>query len=755
MSKPLTGASLIIWWGALSLAAQVIILREFLTLAQGNELYLGLGLWAWLVWTGLGSLAGGWLAAGRQISSGVLIWLLFGLSASLPLTMIACRALPTIMGWTSGVTLSPASLGLWFVVLCLLYCFLSGLFFPLACKWQEGAGGSAGLVGRVYGLDSLGMCLGGIILQVLLLGRVGSLKLALGAALAVVLSILAWSYSTYRRDRHLLTLIAVVLAGGAVVAAWHLDRASRRWQWPHRTVRAVVETPYSLWSATQEAEQISFSANGLWFFSYPDPETAEEQVHYALLQHPAPVRVLLVGGGVAGLTSEILKTPGLSQVDYVELDPQLIALASQMLPGAVLQPRQDRRLRVIYEDGRRFLQRGQSLYDVIILALPEPKNALLNRFYSLEFFQAVKERLTPQGVFSFGLTGSETSLSPLRTRYLALSAATLGQVFPEVIVLPGRTWRFFASPQSHNLTSDPEILLSRRQARGLELFFVRDYYLRANLSPARRAYANRMLQMVPPEINTDLKPAGLLYQLALGGMEEPGPLPEVLLWLKQHGVWWLYAGVGLITLGGWGRLRIAGRQSRQGVYLYSVLVMGLTAMGMELVVLILFQITLGYLYGQISLLLAAFMGGLAGGSYQAGQRLALGASAWRLAILNQAGLGVFLTTLGLGLPALVAFAPLRQDGWGQAIFVGLLFGAGLLSGAVFASQAELSQRHGVKLSLGAGRLYAVDLAGATLGTLGMSLLVIPCFGPAQALLLSGAMNASAVLLLVAERRRAL
>ncbi len=542
-------------------------------------------------------------------------------------------------------------------------------------------------------------------------------------------------------------MILIWAAGGILAGSPWLPEASRRWQWPHRAVLAVTETPYSLWTATREAEQISFAANGLWFFSSPDPQTAEEQVHYALLQHPHPDRVLLLGGGVAGLAAEILKTPTLTRLDYVELDPQLIALAQQILPPTALQAYQDRRLRVIYKDGRQFIRQSSNLYDVIIMALPEPRNALLNRFYTREFFAEVKARLNPLGVFSFGLAGSETSLSPLRARYLALADATLRQVFPEVIVLPGLTWRFFASPQPGSLTSDPEVLLSRRQVRGVELFYVREYYLRANLSSARRAYARQVLDQAGPEVNTDLRPQGLFFGLLLTGMEENGLLPRGLLWLKQLGVCRLYAALVLIALSLWGWSRGVGFLGQQAPYLYSVFVMGLTVMGLEMVVLILFQVTLGYLYGQLSLLLAAFMAGMAGGSYLAGVWLARGAPARRLAVSSQGGLALLMSALGLALPRLLGLPYLREDGWGQLIFAVILISAGLLSGAVFAAQGELCQQHGAALSLSAGRLYAVDLLGATLGTLGMSLLIIPCFGPDQALFLGAALNASAVLVL--------
>ena len=37
----------------------MLILRELLVLAHGQELKLALGLWCWLLWTGLGALLGG------------------------------------------------------------------------------------------------------------------------------------------------------------------------------------------------------------------------------------------------------------------------------------------------------------------------------------------------------------------------------------------------------------------------------------------------------------------------------------------------------------------------------------------------------------------------------------------------------------------------------------------------------------------------------------------------------------------------
>jgi hypothetical protein len=57
----------------------------------------------------------------------------------------------------------------------------------------------------------------------------------------------------------------------------------------------------------------------------------EETVHYAMAQRPEARQVLLVSGGISGTAREILKY-GCAQVDYVELDPLILALGKRYLP---------------------------------------------------------------------------------------------------------------------------------------------------------------------------------------------------------------------------------------------------------------------------------------------------------------------------------------------------------------------------------------------------------------------------------------
>jgi spermidine synthase len=725
-------------YGAGAMMAQVLILRELLVLAQGHELRLALGLWAWLVWTGLGSLLGGW-RGGRVATLEMLGGLLALLGVLLPLTLLAIRAAPAwgLIPW--GASLPVGRAFVLFLALLAPFGLASGYFFPCACRVLAALDSEAA-VGRTYYLETLGAAAGVVILQVMLLGRYASLALSLG--LGLLLAGGTWAMAlpqTRPRRAALFGLTALLVA--ALWLAPALERLSRGWQWPGRTVLAAVDSPYALLAVSREAEQFSFLANNQWQFTYPDPQTAEHQVQVALLEHPRPEAVLLLGGGLAGLGPEIFKTRSVQRLDYVELDPQLAALERQWLPPAAGAVFRDPRLQVHYADARRYVETAAEPYDVIIMALPEPRSAQLNRFYTREFFQAAARRLRPPGVFSLSLGGSETGFNPLRAAYLAMIHRTLQQAFPEVLALPGARVRFLASVTPGSLTGDAEALVQRLKERHLPLTYVREYYLLDDLSPARQAYLAQMLSAPPPEVNLDLAPGVYFYDLALSGLQEGLGLNDLLRVCRSAPPWTVFAGLALALLAAF----CLGRRRPGAACLVQVMVMGLGVMALEVALLALYQIALGSLYHHLGLLIAACMAGLAAGGVL-GTRLARRARpAFWVGLGQMALAGVNLSLLGflhLGRPA--------AGGLGEWLahlpyLLGLGF-SGLAGGAVFAlAAAWWSQTRAAPGAVG-GALYAVDLLGATVGALGVSLLALPVWGFQFTLLLLAALHAGASLL---------
>lgn len=722
-------------YGAGTLAGQVLILRELLVLCQGQELKLALGLWCWLMWTALGSLAGGRLAPRLPLNLATLGHLLFLLALFLPGAILMARLAPALMGLPAGQALGPGAALLLFLLLLAPFCLVSGFFFPYACQMQKTLD-PQGAIGRVYATEALGAAAGIGLLQVVLLGQYANLTLSLGAGLLL----LAFAGLLLRRLEFILG--AAVFALGLYYAPY-LEFQSRAWQWPGRQVVASQDSPYALLTATREQEQLSFFANHVWLFTHPDVYSAEHAVHLPLLEHPQPRRVLLLGGG-PGLVSEILKHPSLTRLHYVELDPDLVRLVSRLNPGAA-QSLTDPRLEIFHQDGRRFLAHPDNRYEVIMVALPEPTNAQLNRFYSREFFRLAARHLTPEGVFSFALSGGGSAgLNPDRAAYLALHYHTLRQVFPEVLAFPGESVRFFASSDQGALTPYPEILVERLQERRLNLQYVREYYLLADLAPSRQQYLQAILRQQPLEVNTDLNARGYFYDLILTGFREGLPLRPFLLTLRKLPLFAPWLALGLALALAWRLTK--GRAGPKA--LIQVMVMGLGTMALEVLTLVLYQVYLGSLYRQLGLLIAAFMLGLAaGGAWFARREMAARRLARCLAALQ---LG--LAGLGLGLVALLAVS--KHLPWSppealvQAGFLLLLSLAGLAGGGIFSLSAALWRQTRLVASPGAGLFYAADLLGATVGTLGLSLVIIPLFGVMPALAGLAGLHAGAAALMI-------
>ena len=743
-------------YGAGTLISQVLILRELLVLAQGQELKLALGLWGWLLWTGLGALLGGRIFSGglgvspegRRLNPAALGGLLTLLGLLLPATILAIRAVPTLGHFPPGQTLPLTTGLLGFLVLLAPFCLVSGYFFPCACRALTSQGASRA-PGRVYGLETLGAALGVLLLQLFLLGRYSSLGLALATGLFLALA--PWLLDRPRGwGRRSGAFLAALLPAVALLWLPSLENRSRAWQWPGRQMAAAADSPYAFLSAAREDGQVSFFANNLWQFTYPDPYSAETQVQLALLMHPEPRKMLLLGGG-PGLVPEILKTPGLARLDYVELDPQLLDLAQGLISRAMSWTR-DPRVHLALQDARRFVGRTPERYDVILMALPEPRSAQLNRFYSREFFALVATRLAPGGIFYFSLAGSETSLHPWRAAYLALAYNTLRQVFPEVLALPGERVRFCATVSPGVLTANPEVLAARLKARRLPLQYVQDYYLEEELAPARVAYLQGVLDRQPQESNTDLTPGCYFYDLALEGIQEDLPLGPMLLALKKLPTYLPWTLLGLATL----VLTAALRRRPGGLCLYQVMVMGLGTMALEVLVLVLYQSRFGSLYRQLGLLIAAFMAGMGTGAALAGRWLRAGPARSdrepRLLRLGLAAMQVLLAALALLLALVLsrgsqAAMPV-QDFLVQGGLALVMIVAGFGGGAIFALSSALWVRDRGDSGAKGGGLYAADLAGSTLGTLGFSFFILPVWGIWPALLVVAALHAGAALILL-------
>lgn len=170
----------------------------------------------------------------------------------------------------------------------------------------------------------------------------------------------------------------------------------------------------------------------------------EPLVHPALLAHPGPRTVLVVGGGDGGILREVLLHGTVERVDFAELDPEVVAFARDHLAHVHGGAFEDPRVRPAFGDGRAYVESAApGTYDAVIMDMTDPAGPSLF-LYTREFFEAVRRSMSgPEAVFA--LHGESPVARPAA---FACIGRTLASVFPVVrtatayVTMYGTLWSF-------------------------------------------------------------------------------------------------------------------------------------------------------------------------------------------------------------------------------------------------------------------------------------------------------------------------
>jgi spermidine synthase len=466
--------------GASSIAVQLVMIREVMSSFSGYELVVGLVLGVWLLFTGLGSALGVPLAKGVRPEA----TLFFGhiLIALIPFLQIAAiRALPLL--WVRGEMpgLTPA---IFLSALILVpYCLVSGAMIPVAGALLEGKETTS----KVYVADTVGDIAGGLIFSLIFVYTLSHWDSLLFLGL---LNLFAAAVMTSYAG-----LPVLVVLGLGLLAARPLHMSTLSWRFPGQQLIVHKNTPFAQLTISKTGQQLNVLQDAIPLFSTGDLDM-ETVAHLPLCQVEQGASILLVAGGVFGTIQEIAKHKP-KRIDYVELDPAILDL-DRLIGRSLSYPF----VHVHIGDGRLFVKRIFTQYDAIIVDLPDPENAQLNRFYTQEFFREAKSILTPAGVLSFTLIGAENYLEEKGLAVNCSVYAALKTVFRHVLVFPGITHYYLAS--NAPLTTSIADVLAKREIATRRLV---DYELPTITDPFRIDVLSCLLTEQDVQPNRELSPA--------------------------------------------------------------------------------------------------------------------------------------------------------------------------------------------------------------------------------------------------------
>jgi spermidine synthase len=311
-----------------------------------------------------------------------------------------------------------------------------GLAFPVGLRLWAGAAGTerhtAERVGVFYSVNVGAAIVGSIAAGFVLLPRLGSqISLITVAALFVASGLLIQAVIARRQP-----VVALVVAATAVIVFLTQAKAvpdpkelARRW------VR--ISGPI-LWQ--EEGMQTTVAVSGsqavgsrvMYLDGRHQANDTDSMVfihrRIGLLPavlHEHPTRALVVGLGGGVTPGGLSQFPGLA-VDVVELSDSVIrsaAFFSHVNFDVLHRPN----VRIMHDDGRNYLLRARTLYDVITADAILPHHAGANNLNSVEYFRLVRDRLAPDGIalhWNGGVTDAEHKMI-LRAFVDAFPEATL------------------------------------------------------------------------------------------------------------------------------------------------------------------------------------------------------------------------------------------------------------------------------------------------------------------------------------------
>lgn len=122
----------------------------------------------------------------------------------------------------------------------------------------------------------------------------------------------------------------------------------------------------------------------------------ESLAHIPLFSHPEPRDVLVIGGGDGGTVREIAKHDGVSRIDLVEIDGEVIQVCRRFFP-TISCGLENEKVNITITDGIKFVKERKAEYDCILIDSTDPVG-IAKDLVSVDFYKDCAEALKEKGL---------------------------------------------------------------------------------------------------------------------------------------------------------------------------------------------------------------------------------------------------------------------------------------------------------------------------------------------------------------------
>ena len=448
------------------------------------------------------------------------------------------------------------------------------------------------------------------------------------------------------------------------------------------------DTPYGNITIGEYHGETSTYYNQRLLIYNNDAVESEEDIHYGLLQAETTENILLISGPLESRMNEISKY-NVRKVVYVERDP---ALSST---GKPVNPEVSQVLQIENNDAYSYIRKTTEKFDAVIMLLPPPSSLLLNRYYTFEFFKAVKNRMNPDGIFSCSPGINPNYFNQESIRLYSSVFNSLKAAFKNVIPISGTKLYFIASDKDLS-TSVCEMVIRKN----LNNFYVGSDYLSDDLIALKSEEVISLMDS-SIKINRLTLPIACFYFQSFNLSKNLNEkIPAIILLAL------LFA------------FSLRDFRAQNAIMYFSAFALA----GFEIILLLILQLTIGNMYQMTGLIIAGLMAGLALGS-----GLEIRFPGKKPALIKAVLLILFYSIAGFSIERIIAIN-------GHFMLTGLLILSGFLPAVITGSFFRDLTAHEITSS-DTSMVYSADLSGSALGFIAFSGLAVPLLGLRKSLVI--------------------
>ncbi|MDZ4766789.1 MAG: fused MFS/spermidine synthase [Chloroflexota bacterium] len=408
---------LLVFTGGVNLILiQWVLVKEMTTLLLGTELIILLVSVSYFAGVSVG------YALARDIRR---TWLV-------PLALMTLVLHLTLPIWfrliVTGLT-SINAYGAAFLLLPLLAPFVVSAFYSVFLPLF--VDGGDGTIGELYAAEIAGSISGILILVVF-----GGFGLQTVYTLYSV-SLVCLLFALGVRTRWLVA--AALFSSGWLIALPALNFWSNtRWYQQIHGLPDGSQTLFSQYSPYQKVDVIETPDGTRYLFldGLSHFDSSDNRLNVMMGDIPArllsPTRALVLGAG-AMQTEQMIAAHNAERVTTVEIDPVVVEAGVRYF-AAFNQMDTLTNRQVVIDDAKHFIAASSEGYDLIVTDVPAAYSIQSAYFYSITFYEALRHRLTPNGIVAVNLTSPFSRDDPISRRIVA----SLFAVYNDVIVItPG------------------------------------------------------------------------------------------------------------------------------------------------------------------------------------------------------------------------------------------------------------------------------------------------------------------------------